>query len=115
MINHITLSRRQRQFAFEDKSMTKVFVSFIIGIITLFSNTVQATVVEYSLEDPFQYEREIGPIEVTHSSPIDIYVANVYNENRWKDWKIIIWVPVSSDNLAMNLSRLRRGLFDLSA
>ncbi len=70
---------------------TVLFLS-IIGIITLLSPIVQAATVVFPLPDPFTYEREIGPIQIEHSA-IDIYVENVYDPTRVKDWKIIIWVP----------------------
>jgi hypothetical protein len=75
------------------------FVLFVFGVITLSCPLVQAVVVEFPLTEPFQYEREIGPVQIAHSSPVDIYVANVFDENRWKDWNIIIWVPLAHADL----------------
>lgn len=70
-----------------------VLFLFVIGIITLLSPVVQATTVVYPLSDPFDYEREIGPVQLTEHSAIDIYVENILNQIRVKDWKIIVWVP----------------------
>jgi hypothetical protein len=68
-----------------------VLVLSVIGVITLLSTVAQAIV--FPLSDPPQYNIEIGPVKIVENSAIDIYVENVLNENRWKDWKIIIWVP----------------------
>jgi hypothetical protein len=76
-----------------------VLVLSVIGIITLLSTVVQATTVEYLLDDPPQYEREIGPVQLTEHSAMDIYVENILNPIRVKDWKIIIWVPVIEPDL----------------
>lgn len=76
-----------------------VLFLFIIGIITLFSAVVQATTVVFPLPEPFTYEREIGPVQVTEHSAVDIYVENVVNPDRVKDWKIIIWVPDTDPEL----------------
>jgi hypothetical protein len=76
-------------------------VAICIAAVTVLaiSGAVQATIVEFPLDNPFQYEREIGPIQVQHDSPVDLYVANVFAPERWKDWKIIVWVPVGSSAL----------------
>lgn len=76
-----------------------ILVLFVIGIITLLSAVVQATIVEYPLSDPFEYVREIGPEKLTEHSVIDLYVENVYDPDRWKEWKIIIWVPNGDPDL----------------
>jgi len=70
-----------------------------VGVFILFNAAIQASIIEYPLDNPVQYVREIGPMQVSHSSPVDIYVANVLNEQRWKDWKIIIWVPLADPDL----------------
>jgi len=51
-------------------------------------------VLEYPLPqgDPV-YIRDIGPIEVTNHSLIEIYIENVLDEQRWKEWDFKIWVP----------------------
>jgi hypothetical protein len=76
---------------------TVLFLS-IIGIITLLSPVVQATTVVFPLPEPFTYEREIGPIQISHSA-IDIYVENIEDPIRVKDWKIVIWVPLGEPDL----------------
>jgi hypothetical protein len=84
----------------EEKSMKKsVLVLSVIGIITLLSTVVQATVVEYKLDEPPQYEREIGPVQISPHSVFDIYVENIECSIRWKEWQIVIWVPVGEDDL----------------
>jgi hypothetical protein len=80
----------------DEKMKKHVFVFSLLCLFTIFGTAVQATIVEFPLTDPFQYEREIGPVQVQHDSPVDIYVANVYAPERWKDWELIVWVPVGS-------------------
>jgi hypothetical protein len=82
-----------------DKRMKKHVVVFSLLLSTIFCTAVQASIVEYPLDDPFQYVREIGPDLITHNSPVDIYVANVEAPERWKDWKIVIWVPLAEPDL----------------
>lgn len=85
--------------------MKKSTLAFsVIGIITCLSAVVQATIVEYKLDDPvlgdLTFEREMKePVLVAVNSSLDIYVENIENPNRWKDWKIIIWVPVGDPPL----------------
>jgi len=82
--------------------MKKLSIILFSACLTLLlSLPVRASIVEFPLDEPFQYVREIGPIQVTHDSPVDIYVANVEAPERWKDWKIIIWVLVSDPILTM--------------
>jgi hypothetical protein len=79
----------------EETRMRKCTVVFsVLCLFTIFVTGVQASIVEFPLDNPFQYVREIGPIQVAHDSPVDIYVANVFAPERWKDWKIVVWVPV---------------------
>jgi hypothetical protein len=85
-----------------DENMKKHAVVFsLLCLSTIFCTAVGATIVEFPLSSPFQYEREIGPIQVQHDSPVDIYVANVYAPERWKDWKIVIWVPIDAPDVTM--------------
>lgn len=65
----------------------------VVGIFLIFCVTARAGVFEFPLDNPVQYDREIGPIEVTQHSAVDVYVQNVYDPARWKDWMIQIWVP----------------------
>ncbi len=73
----------------------------LLCFLTILGTAVQATIVEFPLTDPFEYEREIGPVEITEHSAVDIYVENVYAPERWKDWKIVIWVPVLEPDLTV--------------
>jgi hypothetical protein len=83
-----------------DKRMRKSIVLFsLLCVLTILGTAVQATYKDYPLTDPFQYEREIGPEKITESSAIDLYVENVYDPLRWKDWKIVIWVPLDQPDL----------------
>jgi hypothetical protein len=79
--------------------LKKTFISSLL--VALLSTVVQATIVEYKLSDHPQspYEFEIGPVQLTEHSALDIYVENVYSPIRVKDWKIIIWVPVAEPDL----------------
>jgi len=77
---------------------SKSFLS-IVGTVAFFSTAVWAVTIEYPLADPFEYNREIGPVLIEHQSPVDIYVANVYDPMRWKDWLIKIWVPENTPDL----------------
>jgi hypothetical protein len=80
--------------------MRKCVVVFsVLFVLTILGTAVQATIVEFPLTDPFQYEREIGPVKITEHSAVDIYVENVYAPARWKDWKIVIWVPLGEPDL----------------
>ena len=80
--------------------MKKTLVVFsLLCLVTIFGTAARATIVEFPLDNPPQYEREIGPMIITHSSPVDIYVANIYDEQRWKDWSIIIGVLSGNDAL----------------
>jgi len=78
-----------------------VTICIAAATILAISGVVQAVIVEFPLPDPFAYEREIGPIQVAHSSPVELYVANVNAPERWKDWKIIIWVLANDPALTM--------------
>jgi hypothetical protein len=78
----------------------KVWIFSFLSLLAIFGTTVQATLVEYPLPEPFTYVREIGPEQIVSHSPIDIYVANVQAPERWKDWEIVIWVPTGSNPLA---------------
>lgn len=65
----------------------------LLCLITVLGPSVWATtVVEFPLDNPVQYVRDIGPMIIQHNSPVDIYVANVLDEQRWKDWSIIIGI-----------------------
>jgi hypothetical protein len=75
--------------------MKKSVVVFpLLCLFTILGTAVQASIVEFPLDEPFQYVREIGPVQVQHDSPVDIYVANVEAPERWKDWTFIVWVPI---------------------
>ena len=70
-----------------DGKMKKRVVFSVLCLLTIFGTAVQATVVVFLLDDPVQYEREIGPVQITEHSAVDIYVENVEAPQRWKDWK----------------------------
>lgn len=78
-----------------------VFRSVFVSLLVLGVTVSRATVIEYPLpEGVHEYVRDIGPISVTQHSLIEIYVENVYDEQRWKDWMIQIWVHDSAPDLA---------------
>ena len=74
-------------------------------VVCLVASFVQAAVIiEFPLDEPFQYERSLGPLHYEASSAIDIYVENVYDPDRWKEWHIEIWVPdTASDVTTMDV------------
>ena len=75
-------------------------------LLCLVAVSVQGSVViEYPMGSTIEYEREIGPIEYEASSLVDIYVENVPDPLRWKDWLIEIWLPAGTApaDLIMNV------------
>ena len=66
--------------------------AFFILVFTV-GNVGANTIFEYPLDNPPQYTREIGPIVATEHSAVDIYVQNMLNPLRWKDWIFKIWIP----------------------
>jgi len=80
--------------------MRKFTFLLTIVVFTLFVGFSSAITVEHPLDEPFQYYRIIGPLEITQHSPVDIYVANVFDPMRWKEWYIEIWIPETEPDIA---------------
>ena len=76
-----------------------------VCVVCLAANVVQAdTTIVFPLDDLFQYERFIGPFDDVAASAVNIYVENVYDPDRWKEWHIEIWVPdTAADVTTMNV------------
>jgi hypothetical protein len=68
------------------------FLFCTVGFIAFCSAAVQALPVELNLDRAYDFEWQ-GKIEI--NSPVDIYVANNLNPERWKEWKIVVWTPVT--------------------
>jgi hypothetical protein len=77
----------------------RVLFLLILGMIALFCSLVQANVIEFPMPNPPQYERNIGPMVLSEHSEIDIYIENIYDPDRIKDWTIAIWVPLSEPDI----------------
>lgn len=75
------------------KSKERVVALF--GIVSLFTLavTAQATITHtWELPDPPEYVRDIGPEWIENHSAVEIYVENILDEQRWKDWWFKVWV-----------------------
>jgi hypothetical protein len=70
-----------------------------VGVILLFSGVVQATVIEYRFEGEPEYYRTIGPDFYEEHSMVDVYVENVFDPDRWKEWYLEIWVTDGSPDM----------------
>jgi len=79
--------------------MKKVLVFTLLAVSLLYNSFAGAVEFEYPLDDPPSYQRSIGPVWVAEHSPIDIYVQNILDPQRWKEWCIEIWIPETIDDL----------------
>jgi len=79
--------------------MKKFLVFTLLAVSLLYGSLAKAVEFEYLLDDPPSYERSIGPVWVAQHSPVDIYVQNILDPQRWKEWYIEIWIPETIDDL----------------
>ena len=59
----------------------------------LAATSVWAAEIEFPLNGGDPYHRTIGPLFYQEHSQNDLYVENVLDPLRWKEWTIQIWVP----------------------
>ena len=78
---------------------SKVFGLGLLLALLAVSGVQGSTIIEFSLDDPVQYQRTIGPVQMVAASAVDIYVENVLDPQRWKDWYIEIWVPEGASDV----------------
>ena len=62
-------------------------------MVTFITVSAEAGTIVYPLDAPDQYIREIGPVLSYEHSEVEILVENVWDQERWKEWYVEIWVP----------------------
>lgn len=77
----------------------RVFFCFLVCFAVAANAFGTPLVLEHFLGENPGYVREIGPIDVETASPVDIYVENLLEPLRWKEWYIEIWLL---DNAVFN-------------
>ena len=79
--------------------------SFVAASVVLLVVAVSCVQADYSKEwllpDPPEFILDIGPIELLDSehSMVEIWVENIFDPTRWKEWNFAMYVPVGSDPL----------------
>ena len=72
---------------------SRLLLFFLSLVLFLTAHAALGAEIIFPLEEPFQYTREIGPELFYEHSQVDIYIENVYDPLRWKQWYIEIWLP----------------------
>jgi len=73
-----------------------------VGLLLVVAGLAGAsTILEFPLNGVVDYDRVIGPDLYQANSQVDVYVENIFNPLRWKDWSIQIWVPQGAADLAV--------------
>jgi len=72
--------------------MLKKFLLLSVVVVCICAGIAQAIVIEHFLDVPPSYTRTIGPIVLTEHSETNIFVENILDDTRWKDWEFKIWV-----------------------
>jgi len=85
--------------------MKKPIILLVCLMSTIFVDSLFGIIIEYPLGEPPEYIRRIGPAEVNSASVVDIYVENILEPLRWKEWYIEIWTVESAgiDQLFMDV------------
>jgi hypothetical protein len=73
----------------EERKMRKRVVVLLLGVVLAFTSSSTRAAIELNLDRAYNFEWQ-GVVQ--HHSPVDIYVANNLDEQRWKDWSIIIGI-----------------------
>ena len=86
----------------EEEMMSRCLrVSLLVGVVVLFSALGQAVVIEFGFEGAPEHYRTIGPLQYPEHSIVEVYVENILDPDRWKEWYIEIWVPDGSPDMTI--------------
>jgi len=72
-------------------------VVFSLAVILAFTCSPAGAYYEFNLERASTVEW--GPDTLQHASPVDMYVANNLVPQNWKEWELVVWVPVNDLDL----------------